>query len=229
MSTGEQGLPLPRPGKVVCCGLNYADHITEMGRELPAHPTLFAKHADTLLADGADIVLPAGLQVDWEAELAVVVGTEIRGVPRRQGEERARALLDQLGLDGFADNYPATLSGGMRQRVALARTLVNDPDVLLLDEPFAALDFQTKLLIEGDTIRLVRDGQRSVLLITHDIEEAVSIADRVLVLSQRPTRIKASYQVSLDCARDDMIAARQSRGFSDYVRRIWTDLDVVHA
>lgn len=89
MSTGEQGLPLPRPGKVVCCGLNYADHITEMGRELPAHPTLFAKHADTLLADGADIVLPAGLQVDWEAELAVVVGTEIRGASR---EEAARAI-----------------------------------------------------------------------------------------------------------------------------------------
>ncbi|MDQ0391098.1 ABC transporter ATP-binding protein [Labrys monachus] len=175
-------------------------------------------------------MLQKDLLLPWRSALAnVMLGTEIRGVPRRRGEERARALLDQLGLDGFADNYPATLSGGMRQRVALARTLVNDPDVLLLDEPFAALDFQTKLLIEGDTVRLVRDGQRSVLLITHDIEEAVSIADRVLVLSQRPTRIKASYQVSLDCARDDMIAARQSRGFSDYVRRIWTDLDVVHA
>ncbi len=175
-------------------------------------------------------MLQKDLLLPWRSAVAnVMLGTEIRGVPRAQAEERARALLDQLGLHGFADNYPSTLSGGMRQRVALARTLVNDPDVLLLDEPFAALDFQTKLLIESDTVRLVRDSQRSVLLITHDIEEAVSIADRVLVLSQRPTCIKAIYDVSLDCARDDMIAARRSRGFSDYVQQIWADLDVAHA
>ena len=92
-------------------------------------------------------------------------------------------MLDQLGLHGFADHYPSTLSGGMRQRVALARTLVNEPDVLLLDEPFASLDFQTKLLIESDTAKLVREQRRSVLLITHDIEEAVSLSDRVIVLS----------------------------------------------
>ena len=102
-------------------------------------------------------------------------------------KQRAHVLLDQLGLHGFATHYPATLSGGMRQRVALARTLVNDPQVLLLDEPFAALDFQTKLVIEGDTARLVRSQHRSVLLITHDIEEAVSLSDRVIVLSHRPT------------------------------------------
>ena len=99
-------------------------------------------------------------------------------------------MLDQLGLDGFETTIPATLSGGMRQRVALARTLVNEPEVLLLDEPFAALDFQTKLVIESDTARLVREQQRSVLLITHDIEEAVSLSDRVIVLSHRPARIR---------------------------------------
>ena len=114
----------------------------------------------------------------------------------------------------------------MRQRVALARTLVNEPDVLLLDEPFAALDFQTKLLIESDTAKLVRESGRSVLLITHDIEEAVSIADRVIVLSKRPTRVKAVYDIDLDSDRTDMIAARESPGFTDYVRRIWADLDV---
>lgn len=80
-------LPLPRPGKVVCCGLNYGDHIAETGRERPEHPTLFAKYADTLIPDGADIVLPAGLQVDWEAELAVVVGTEIRNATRAEAEQ----------------------------------------------------------------------------------------------------------------------------------------------
>ena len=136
-------------------------------------------------------------------------------------------MLDQLGLHGFADNYPSTLSGGMRQRVALARTLVNEPDVLLLDEPFASLDFQTKLIIESDTAKLVRRSGRSVLLITHDIEEAASLADRVLVLSRRPTVVKAVYEIDLGGDRTDMIAAREGPGFSDYVRRIWTDLDVV--
>ncbi|UDL94056.1 ABC transporter ATP-binding protein [Lichenihabitans sp. PAMC28606] len=169
-----------------------------------------------------DLLLPWRKAVD-----NVKLGMEIRRVPAAEADDRARALLDQLGLHGFADNYPSTLSGGMRQRVALARTLANDPDVLLLDEPFAALDFQTKLLIESDTAKLVRDSGKSVLLITHDIEEAVSIADRVLVLSHRPTVVKASYNISLGAARGDMIAARESPDFGDYVRRIWADLAVV--
>jgi NitT/TauT family transport system ATP-binding protein len=115
----------------------------------------------------------------------------------------------------------------MRQRVALARTLVNEPAVLLFDEPFASLDFQNKLLIEGDTAKLVREGGRSLLLITHDIEEAVSLADRVIVLSKRPTRVKAVYDIDLGGDRTDMMAARDSDNFSSYVRQIWADLDVV--
>jgi NitT/TauT family transport system ATP-binding protein len=115
----------------------------------------------------------------------------------------------------------------MRQRVALARTLVNEPAVLLLDEPFASLDFQNKLLIESDTAKLVREGGRSLLLITHDIEEAVSLADRVIVLSKRPTQVKAVYNIALGTERTDMMAARDSRDFSQYVRQIWADLDVV--
>ena len=124
---------------------------------------------------------------------------------------------------------PGHLSGGMRQRVALARTLVNDPQVLLLDEPFAALDFQTKLVIEGDTAKLVRSQHRSVLLITHDIEEAVSLSDRVIVLSHRPTRIRSVYDVELGADRTDMMAARDSKNFTDYVRSIWRDLEVGRA
>jgi NitT/TauT family transport system ATP-binding protein len=105
--------------------------------------------------------------------------------------------------------------------------LVNEPDVLLLDEPFAALDFQSKLLIENDTVALVRRGNRSMMLITHDIEEAVSLADRVIVLSKRPTRVKAVYDIELGSERTDMMAVRESPDFSRYVRRIWADLDVV--
>jgi NitT/TauT family transport system ATP-binding protein len=175
-------------------------------------------------------MLQKDLLLPWRTALTnAMLGLEIRRTPRAVAESRARALLDQLGLAGFADYYPSTLSGGMRQRVALARTLVNDPAVLLLDEPFAALDFQTKLLIESDTAKLVRNAGRAVLLITHDIEEAVSLADRVIVLTGRPTRVKAIYEIALGHERTDMIAAREHPRFADYVRRIWSDLEVTRS
>jgi NitT/TauT family transport system ATP-binding protein len=207
----------------VCCNLIPADSGRVLWQGQPLDPRA-ARPVDVGYMLQKDLLLP------WRSAVQnVKLGMELRGTPARQADERARALLDQLGLHGFADHYPATLSGGMRQRVALARTLVNNPDVLLLDEPFAALDFQTKLLIESDTVKLVRNGGKSVLLITHDIEEAVSIADRVLVLSRRPTRVKASYAIRLDAPPGDMIAARESHGFGDYVRQIWSDLDVGRA
>ncbi len=172
-------------------------------------------------------MLQKDLLFPWRTTITnVMLGLEISGTPRAEARERAHALLDQLGLHGFESHYPSTLSGGMRQRAALARTLVNEPEVLLLDEPFASLDFQTKLVIEGDTARLVREQQRSVLLITHDIEEAVSMSDRVIVLSHRPTRIRSVYEIELAGDRADMMAARDSPGFSDYVRSIWADLEV---
>ena len=172
-------------------------------------------------------MLQKDLLFPWRTALMnATLGMEIKGISSREARERARSLLDQLGLDGFEGAYPATLSGGMRQRVALARTFVNEPDVLLLDEPFASLDFQTKLLIENDTARLVREQHRSMLCITHDIEEAVSLSDRVIVLSKRPARIKAVYEIEIEGDRTDMMAARESRGFTDYVRSIWRDLDI---
>lgn len=172
-------------------------------------------------------MLQKDLLFPWRTALAnVMLGLEIKGVSASEARQRSRALLHQLGIQGFVDNYPATLSGGMRQRVALARTLVNNPDVLLFDEPFASLDFQTKLLIESDAATLVRDQHRAMLLITHDIEEAVSLSDRVIVLSHRPSSIKALYEIEITGDRTDMMAARESPGFSDYVRSIWGDLNV---
>jgi NitT/TauT family transport system ATP-binding protein len=172
-------------------------------------------------------MLQKDLLFPWRTAIAnVTIGLEIKGLGREEARRRARAMLDQLALSGFEDHYPATLSGGMRQRVALARTLVAEPEVLLLDEPFAALDFQTKLVIESDTAKLVREQRRSVLLITHDIEEAVSLSDRVIVLSHRPARIRSVYDIELEGDRTDMMAARDNPGFSDYVRNIWRDLEV---
>jgi NitT/TauT family transport system ATP-binding protein len=200
------------------CGLLAPDsgHVRWHGREVLGQP------------QNVGYMLQKDLLLPWRTALGnTMLGLQIRGVAPAEAEDKSRAMLDQLGLHGFTDHYPSTLSGGMRQRVALARTLVNEPDVLLLDEPFAALDFQSKLLIENDTVGLVRRGRRSLMLITHDIEEAVSLADRVIVLSKRPTRVKAVYDIELGDERMDMMAVRESPDFSRYVRRIWADLDVV--
>lgn len=200
------------------CGLIPADFgcIRWYGREIVGQP------------QNVGYMLQKDLLFPWRTALSnVKLGLEIRGIAAKEAHDRSHAMLDQLGLHDFSDHYPSTLSGGMRQRVALARTLVNDPEVLLLDEPFASLDFQNKLLIESDTAKLVRKRGRSLLLITHDIEEAVSLADRVVVLSKRPTTVKAVYNIDLGEERTDMIAARDRRNFSDYVRQIWADLDVV--
>src|SRR3984885_7051576 len=200
------------------CGLLPRDsgRISWYGQEIAGQP------------QNVGYMLQKDLLLPWRTALGnVMLGLEIRGVAAGEARDSSRAMLDQLGLHGFADHYPSTLSGGMRQRVALARTLVNEPSVLLLGEPFASLDFQNKLLIENDTAKLVREGGRSLLLITHDIEEAVSLADRVIVLSKRPTRVKAVYDVELGIDRTDMMASRDSRDFSKYVRQIWADLDVV--
>ena len=197
---------------------------------------LLAPSDGAVLIDGEDVtgsigtvgyMLQKDLLLPWRTALGnVTIGLEIRGMAATERRDRARGLLDQLGLAGFEDHYPATLSGGMRQRVALARTLAHDPRVLLLDEPFAALDFQTKLLIESDTTKLVRRGGRAMMMITHDVEEAVSLSDRVIVLSHRPTRIRSAYEIDLGGDRTDMIEARTDPRFHDYVRAIWRDLEV---
>ncbi len=176
---------------------------------------------------GLGYMLQKDMLLPWRtASGNVTLGLEVRGIARQEREARASALLGQLGLSGFAGHYPSTLSGGMRQRVALARTLAPEPDVLLFDEPFSALDFQTKILIERDTLRLVRELGRSLLLITHDVEEAVSLSDRVLVLSHRPCTLVAEHRIELGEDRSNLIALRESKEFAHHVRQIWTELDI---
>ena len=172
-------------------------------------------------------MLQKDLLLPWRTAASnVKLGLQVKRTERGGRDARARALLAQLGLEGFADHYPSTLSGGMRQRVALARTLATDPEVLLLDEPFSALDFQTKILLERDTARLVRGERRSLLLITHDVEEAVGLSDRVIVLSRRPCTVVAEHGIDLPGDRTDMIALRESRAFAAVVREIWQELEI---
>jgi len=172
-------------------------------------------------------MLQKDLLLPWRTAVQnVTLGLEVKRVGGRERLATAHRLLDRLGLAGFADYYPSALSGGMRQRVALARTLASDPEVLLLDEPFSALDFQTKILIERDTARLVRGESRSLLLITHDVEEAVSLSDRVIVLSHRPCTVVSQHRIDLPGDRTDMMAMRERPEFARTVRKIWTELDI---
>lgn len=172
-------------------------------------------------------MLQKDLLLPWRSAIDnVTLGLQVNGVAKNERTRRAQDLLEMLGLTAFARHFPSTLSGGMRQRVALARTLAPDPEVLLFDEPFSALDFQTKMLIEHDMLRLVRDQRRSLLLITHDVEEAVSLSDRVIVLSQRPCTIVAEHTIDLPADRLNLIEVRESPRFGSYVRQIWSELDI---
>ena len=136
----------------------------------------------------------------------VLLGLETRGVAREEAEAKAHEYLRGFGLAGFENAYPKTLSGGMRQRVALIRTLIMDPDILLLDEPFSALDYQTRLYLEGVLKDAVETYHKTVILVTHDIDEAVALSKRVVVLSGRPARVKTVHNI--DISATSPIAAR---------------------
>ncbi len=149
---------------------------------------------------------------------------EIRGVRRTEREARVAATLTVVGLSDFADSHPAQLSQGMRQRVALARMLVTEPTTLLMDEPFSALDAQTRLLMHLHFLKIWEQHKSTVLLITHDLGEAITLADRVIVFSRRPGRIKGSYKV--DIPRPRRVADLQANAhYHDLFREIWTILE----
>ncbi|MFD7611463.1 ABC transporter ATP-binding protein [Streptomyces sp. NPDC059828] len=150
----------------------------------------------------------------------VEFGLEAIGVPRRERAERARAHLDLVGLSGFEDRHPHELSGGMRQRVAIARSLAYDPDVLLMDEPFAALDAQTRESLQDELLRIWQRTGKTIVFITHGIEEAVYLGGRVAVLTSRPGRVKEVVPVSFESrtTADDL---RSSPEFAHYRHLIW--------
>ncbi len=159
----------------------------------------------------------------WRTTLEnVAFGLEIRGVPKAEREARAAAVLDLVGLRGFAGRHPGELSGGMRQRTALARALCAEPQILLMDEPFAALDEQTRLLLGEKLLEIWERLRQTTLLITHSIAEAVQLSDRVVVLSYRPGRIKQIVEIDLPRPRTaDVLAGER---FAHLVAQIWNDL-----
>ena len=148
----------------------------------------------------------------------VLYGLEKQGLARQEREQRARQYIDMVGLRGFEESYPSQLSGGMKQRAAIARTLAIDPKILLMDEPFGALDAQTRSLMQSELLGIWRRSPTTVIFVTHDVQEAVYLAQRVVVMSARPGRVKAIVETDID--RGDPVVFK-SKIFIDKVDEIW--------
>ena len=156
----------------------------------------------------------------------VLLGLEITKQNNDKNKKRVRELLEKYGLWEFKDYYPSQLSGGQRQRVALIRTLVLNPDILLLDESFSALDFQTRLLVNEDVYRIIKEERKSAIIVTHDISEAISMGDKVIVLSSRPAHIKNIHSIELSVNGDRTpLKSRDAIEFKDYFQLIWKEMN----
>lgn len=161
---------------------------------------------------------------DWRTiRENVMLGLEIRHKKTEENMQYADVLLEKYGLKDFVDHYPRQLSGGMRQRVALIRTLATMPKILLLDEPFSALDYQTRLNVCDDVYQIIKEEKKSTVLVTHDIAEAISISDRIIVLTQRPASIKNMF--TLDILKDSPLKRRENTKFPVWFDRIWNELN----
>ena len=192
----------------------------------------------TVLLDGAQITGPSlhvafmlqkDLLLPWRSIIEnVELGQEIQGVERKERLRRGHALLERYHLGDFAGHYPHQLSGGMRQRAALARTMALDPEVLLLDEPFSALDAQTKMVLQKDLAQVLAEEHKTALFITHDISEAVALSDRVLVMSRRPGTIVRELAIDIP-DRDDPFARRAHPRMTEYMKTLMELLDIDHS
>lgn len=156
----------------------------------------------------------------------VIIGLEITHKKTKENEEYVKELLKKYNLYEFKDKYPTQLSGGMRQRVALIRTLAIRPEILLLDEAFSALDYQTRIMVTKDIYSILKNENITTVMVTHDISEAISMSDRVIVLSKRPATVKEIYNIDFEIENRDPMNARKSPKFSKYFDSLWKELDV---
>ncbi|MFQ5814069.1 MAG: ABC transporter ATP-binding protein [Anaerolineae bacterium] len=157
----------------------------------------------------------------------IAFGLEVRGIGRRERGEIARAQLERMGLAGFEHHYPHELSGGMQQRVGLARALAVNPDILLMDEPFGSLDAQTRQLMQSDLLRIWQEERKTVVFITHSMDEAAYLSDRVLIMDTQPGRIKEVMDIPLPRPRDDSV--RRSALFTELTAHMWDELRAIIA
>ena len=164
--------------------------------------------------------------LEWRNILKnVCFGLEIKNMLNDETKKYAINLLNTYGLSDFIDKYPAQLSGGMKQRVALIRTLATNPDVLLLDEAFSALDYQTRLQVTNDVYRIIKNENKTVIMVTHDIPESISMSDKIIVLSKRPAVIKSVHDIKFDIENRTPLSCRENPNFSKYFDTIWKELN----
>lgn len=156
----------------------------------------------------------------------IMIGLEIQHRKTPENIAYAEELLHTYGLSDFREKYPAQLSGGMRQRVALIRTLATKPELLLLDEPFSSLDYQTRLSVSNDIYHIIKQEKKTAVMVTHDISEAICVSDRIVVLSHRPAQIKAIHTIDFDMQKNSPMARREHPLFRTYFNQIWRELDV---
>jgi NitT/TauT family transport system ATP-binding protein len=197
-------------------------------------PTDGAVLVDGKLVNGPSRKVGYMLQQDylfeWRTILEnAVLGAEIQGANMTTAREHAKQLLTKYGLGQFLHHLPRQLSGGMRQRVALARTLCTEPEIVLLDEPFAALDSQTRIALADEVTEILRREGKTAILVTHDIGEAISMSERVIVLSRRPGRVKSEHSIRFatsDGLRPNPFSARSAPEFNGYFNALWKELEV---
>ncbi len=160
----------------------------------------------------------------WKTVLGnVEFGLKMQGIPRQQRQEIAGKYIDMVGLTSFADSYPCELSGGMRQRVTIARALANNPEILLMDEPFAALDAMTRQVLQEELLRIVDESNKTTLFITHSIDEAILLADRIVIMSARPGRVKDDLRINLPRPRH--VTDQLATEYLDLKASIWSSVE----
>ena len=196
------------------------------GLEKPSEGTISigGKPVDGI-ADGVSFMFQADALLPWKSVLGnVAMGPVFRHVPKKEAEASARDWLRRVGLAGFEDRYPHQLSGGMRKRVAMAAALINEPRILIMDEPFGALDVQTKAIMSNELLDLWEQLRPSVIFITHDLDEAVALADRVVVMTSSPGTVKAVYDIDLPRPRGSVQEIRFQPRFRELQQQIWSSL-----
>lgn len=156
----------------------------------------------------------------------IILSLEIQNNLTKENIEKVKRMLDMYGLWEFRNHSPKQLSGGMRQRVALIRTLATSPDLLLLDEPFAALDYQTKLIVSEDIYRIIRNENKTTIMVTHDLSEAIAMSDKIIVLSNRPAKIKNIYNINLTLDKERTpLTARKAPEYKEYFDMLWGEIN----
>ena len=217
--------------------VNYGEFVSIVGPSGCGKSTLLSLISGMIAPEEGEIIFTNGTRpkmgymlqrdhlLDWRTIYQnTILGLEINKILTEENITYANDLIKEYGLSDFKDKKPRELSGGMKQRVALIRTLALKPEILLLDEPFSALDFQTRLIVSKDISNIIRKEHKTAILITHDISEAIRLSDKVIVLSNRPATIKNKMDISLSGTNESPLSYLEAPEYSSYFQKLWEDI-----